>query len=117
MINSSDPDFEIKTKDCHAKYLNMDNVDIFEYSDGQQPNQFILLIRGDYLALSVHLKDGNVIFYDTNLREDLLGIDSENLVFETIILGNNDPLNISKLNTTSKSKFEDYSNYSYNNIM
>ena len=49
--------------------------------------------------------------YETycNMREDLLGIDSETLVFETIILGNNDPLNVSKLNTTSKNKSEDYS--------
>ena len=117
MTNSSDPNFEIKTRNCKAKDLNMDNVDIFEFSDGQKPNQFILFIRGDNLALSVHLKDENVKFYNTNMREDLLGIDSETLVFETIILGNNDPLNVSKLNTTSKNKSEDYSNYSYNSIM
>ena len=45
----------------------MDNVDIFEFSDGQKPNQFILFIRGDNLALSVHLKDENVKFYNTTV--------------------------------------------------
>ena len=74
------------------------------------------MIRGYNLALAVHFKDGNVKFYDPYMREDLLGIDSEILVFNTIILGNNDPLNISKLDTTGLSKYEDYSNSKYNQI-
>ena len=110
-INSSDPDFEIKTRDFVAQDLNMDNIDIFEYSDGQQSKQLILFIRGSYLAVAVHFKEGDVIFYDVIMREDLLSIDSEILMFETIILNNNDPLNISKLNTTGNCKSEDY-NYS-----
>ena len=117
MTNSTDPDFEIKTLDCKAEDLNMDNFDIFEYSVGQQTKQFILFIRGNYLALAVHFNDGKVKFYDPIMREDLLGIDSDTLIFEKIILNNNDPLNISKLNTTRIGKSEDYSNYSYNNIM
>ena len=52
-----------------------------------------------------------------NMRNDLLSFDSEVLVFETMILGNNDPLNISKLNTINNGKSEDYINYSYTNIM
>ena len=88
----------------------MDNIDIFEYSDGHQSKQFILFIRNDYLVFAVHLKDGDIKFYDANMREDLLGFNSEMLVFETIFLSNNDPLNISKLNTTNINKSEDYSN-------
>ena len=95
----------------------MDNIDIFEYSDCQQSKQLILFIRGSYLAVAVHFKDGDIKFYDVIMREDLLSIDSEILVFETILLNNNDPLNISKLNKTANCKSEDYSNYSYNNIM
>ena len=109
MTNSSDPDFEIKTLDCKAEDLNMDNFDIFEYSVGQQTKQFILFIRGNYLALAVHFNDGKVKFYDPIMREDLLCIDSDTLIFEKIILNNNDPLNISKLNTTRIGKSEDYS--------
>ena len=86
----------------------MDNADIFEYSDGKQSKQFLLFIRGDNLLVAIHFKDGKVKFYDAILREDLLGIDSKILKFETIILDNNDPLNISKLNTTGNCKSEDY---------
>ena len=110
VTDSSDPDFEIKIRGWKANDLSMDNVDIFEYSDYKKPKQLILCIRGDYWALSVHFIDGYVKFYDPYIREDLIGIDSEILEFENIILGNNDPLNISKLNTTSLNKSEDYSN-------
>ena len=95
----------------------MDNFDIFEYSDGYQSKQFILCIRSYNLAFAICFKDGIVKFYDFNMRNDLLGFDSEILVFKTMIVGNNDPLNISKLNTTSIGKSEDYENYSYTNIM
>ena len=94
----------------------MNNIDIFEYFNDWQTKQLILLIRGYNLVFAVHFKDGNVKFYDPYMREDLLCIDSEILVFNTIILGNNDPLNISKLDITGLSKYEDYSKSKYNQI-
>ena len=87
----------------------MENWDIFEFFDGQLSKNFILWIRSPKLLLAAHFLDNKIIFYDILTREDLWKIYSDSLVFKNMLVWNSDPLNILRLDSTTKEKSEDYS--------
>ena len=74
---------------------------------------FLFVVKnGIYVA---HLINNRVVFYDISKSEYYLITDAKELIFKTIILWSNDPLNLARIEN-NLSQIESYNNLAYRNL-